>query len=510
MSYLATVKLNGVDVLATHGMYVDDIEGLGPIQNISRVINFQPTEHLPGYRSETLQSRDITLKGTIVGTSNDNLHVKIMAIGELVGWYGQRYRETTLEVAYTSGSALSGDSAKFLVAVKSFDVSFVGKSQVTTAAGFTLRLDVIAALAAGGIVEHSLTYKTGAVTWFYEDENALQGARNFRWELSATVDGTEYPCIMAFPACYDRLTTALGTPNVSGSLPVSNGAFGTHAVTMTTSRIRYNSELNYPFEGTHEITIFARFKGNYAIGDGYIHVLFNDGNNTSGMYLGAYSNGSSDLVFGNGSSLVAVSGITVSSSEWNTVVARQNGSQLDISLKTPSGTYTGVSYSVAALPAPFSFISVGGTTSPTQYAKSVIDEIAIYKHRVSDTVRDILLNADRPLRDLREGDCNRRMVLLLDWSQGATAECNEPAIIEFIGSMASTSTLQIDVDKRQAKLIAEASIAITDASAYIQGSSSGGYLPMWPKLERYNRLVCYGVFSGVPIMRLSYEPLSRL
>jgi len=514
MSYPADIKINGVDVLNDYGYYVTAVDGIGPIQSVKRDFGFSPGSLAPSRQPETIQPRKLTIKGIINQNSNENLDHYIEAIGALVGWYNDRYREATITINHfqADGSLSgSGDGMTCLVVVESMDVKPIGPAFTASAAHVTVTFRVIQTINHCGGVSNEDTISLGAVYW--EDTSALHGAINLVSKIEATSGTISSPSIYCC-AISEEFTDVFGTATETGTHPVEEGALGTPALSFTaggSNTLKFPTFANLPVAGTEEITIFIKFKRNFTVGDGNYHVLLGDSNGTGGLWIGVMNNGTSDLLFTNGTENVSVSGSMVRADFWNYLVCRQSANKIDITLKTLfGGELSDETASPSAFPSPGSYFWVGTASGGSYRSACIIDEVAIWKHPLSDDAVTALLDRDDcvdrfMIRDYFTQDLNKRLTFLLDFTKGFQAIANRGAWIGNTASISTNHQLIVDSDRRTIKDLNMTDLALTNRMSTLYPYPDYGV--QFPVVERYNK---WQVTAAAMKLHTAYMPLRRL
>ncbi len=503
MSYSADIRISGVDVLNEHGMYTDDIQGFGPIQPVKRDFGFSPGA-LKGTRSpETFNPRKVTISGTIAPSSYLDMHIE--QIGELVGWYGDRYKETTLSI--------SQRDIVYVVVIESFDVQYIKPVFIQPACKFKMSFRVIGTLrdTSGVMVDRAWNITSTYRYVYYEDSYARHGMTNTVHRIEATGSGF---IIMPVILCYatsDEFTDIWGTPITTGTHPVVDGSFGTPAINFAAAgnnTLKYQVIYGLPITGISAVSIAIKFLRNFSIGDGNTHILLGDDYGLSRTFLGFLNNANSDITFGNGSRSVSVSAAATHKDLWNTVVVTCDTGQMKIRLSVQGQDDLTDSINVpGTFPDPGSYFWIGTASAGNYRSDCKIDEVTIWKHPLTDEGSIAAGRAILPMRQMFEQGLKLRMTFYQNFSNGFQAVANRGNWLS-CNIPISNAQLIIDSERRTMKHLNLSNYAITDYIGYL--GSYPSYGSEFPVLERYNKYYIFPgtsssrrlIISGMPIRRL--------
>lgn len=510
MSYLADVEIDGVDVLNTYNMRVTNIQGAGPIQPVKRDFGFTPGA-LRGARSpETFVPRKLTLTGTISSDSLDAnwaMNDNIEAIGALVGWYGDRYKESILTVhGFSPNGSHTYENMNYIVVIESFDIDYITPVFTQGVCKFKMSFRVIGIKDAANSPTQTLPFSGSVPYAYFEASDSLHGSKNVLCKLEAAGGSITYPLLCCI-ATSEEFTNHWGTATTTGTHPVVEGTCGLPAINFAAAgnnTLKYATASNFPVQGTSAISVFIRFKRNYTIGDSSWHVLLGDGSGLSQTFIAISDNATSDIIWANGTNSVSVSGAGVSSSFWNTLVATSSLSGMTLrlgSLSAEYGSFPGL------FPDPGISFYIGTASAGNYRSDCIIDEVAIWKHPLPEAAIIAAVDADFPVRDMYKQRLKTRLSFLQDFRNGFQAIANRGTWLS-LGVGINNTQLVIDSDRHTVKLLDLSDYSVSDYIAHAQGISSYG--SMFPVIEQYNKLRIMPLGTATQKVICSYESIRRL
>lgn len=488
MSAVTNVLINGIDVSGT---------GYG----------FEVTS----YNLEQGERGQLTLSGHIKAASNDAMQVAYEALLALCGRYDAQLREVFVTLNYLdSAGALSGDAMSFRARLKRTDYNSTAPAFLQHAAAIQLEFDLLTSINPDGTVTQTIT--PVGTNIYFEDANAAHGASRVISRLhNAAGPGATAQFNVQALAVRSRFVDMFSSAISSGSHPSVGGLYGKPAVNFPTAdnnTIKYVCAGNLPVYGLKQASIMIRFKRNYTIGDGAIHVLLADDNGVAGSgLLFALENGaSSQYMFAMGGTAAATTsgGNTISATEWNTIIGTSDDTTLRVTLKTPSGTYTATTTSQTH-PSPGTFFWLGTDQSGNYRSDCVIGEVVIYKYPLGSAARTALLDASHPVIDIAEHDLNRRIAFYLDFTNGFTGIRNDSTKLSALTAPFYEASVYAESDRQTIYKVQDAAFGHTD----MVGDLDVYTALSWPVVERYNNfLMSYNPASS-PTFYVSYLPHRR-
>lgn len=518
MSFPVAIEINSESLLDNYNMYTQAIDGLDPIQPVSEDIKYLAGSLIGTRGASTPSPRYAEVSGFIKGSSNYDAHYYLDTLCELVGWGGDRYKEVLLKFyTFTPAGAPTSLSYAYRCIIDRVETDPSGPYFLASIIKIRLRFRVISYQHYLGTKTWDYAMSTSQKFIYFADADCKHGANQvmtrFRQGSGAAVSNARF---IHF-ATHDDLVDWFGEATASGPIAMTEGAFGSPAGDFDSAYsnyVRYPGDLNLPIPGTKNITIFIRFQRKYSIGSAGWKTLFSDTNPyPGGIKICVMNTPESEIFFGDGTNYVAVSGASVKAApQWNIIIARKTATQLKLTLATSSGVIADSATASADCAATGLYAFVGTGAYGADRSDCIIDEVAVWKHDLSDAAVTALssLSYQEPMRYRFEQDLNRRLLFLVDFSRGLDAVCSRPTVIGSSSTMQGHE-LRVDSDRNQMRLLNTTTGLMVDDIANLM-STVGGITcqPSFPVIERYNRIMAdvTGTPSGLTFYQ-TYMPRMR-